>query len=205
MKTFENELPAGYTTAKTIDAANAKIGIIMNLVALLITVPFLVLAFVLIKLPNYDFKLGIFRFEYSWLVFLILLVMLCSYVVLHELVHGAAYKLLTGQKLTFGLTFTVAFCGVPHIYVYRKAAIISAAAPLVIFTIVFGALAATMYFVNTVMFVIVSAIFALHIGGCCGDMYMIMLLLFKYRDPATLVNDTGPKQTFYIPSGAEEI
>jgi len=43
-------------------------------------------------------------------------------------------------------------------------------------------------------------IFALHLGGCSGDIYITYLLLKKYRDPRTLMNDTGPKMTLYVPT-----
>ena len=44
---------------------------------------------------------------------------------------------------------------------------------------------------------LVILLFATHFGGCIGDMYCIYLLLFKLPKN-TLVNDTGPKQTFYV-------
>ncbi|MCQ2122483.1 MAG: DUF3267 domain-containing protein, partial [Fibrobacter sp.] len=68
-------------------------------------------------------------------VFALAAVMLV-YIVLHELVHGAVYKLLTGQKLTFGFKASVAYCGVPDIYVYRRTALAALLAPFVVFDIV---------------------------------------------------------------------
>jgi hypothetical protein len=59
------------------------------------------------------------------------------YVILHELTHGLLYKILTKQKLTFGLTLSVAFCGVPHIYVNKKTALLSVLAPFVVYNIIF--------------------------------------------------------------------
>lgn len=41
----------------------------------------------------------------------------------------------------------------------------------------------------------------LHIGGCAGDLWDTWLYPTRFRDPATLMNDIGPKQTFYLPSG----
>ena len=38
---------------------------------------------------------------------------------------------------------------------------------------------------------------ATHMGGCVGDLYDTGLYLFRFRDPTTLMQDTGPKQTFY--------
>ena len=38
------------------------------------------------------------------------------YMVLHELTHGLFYKIFTHEKLKFGMTLTVAYCGIPRIY-----------------------------------------------------------------------------------------
>ena len=118
-----------------------------------------------------------------------------AYIVLHELVHGAAYKLLTHQKLTFGLTLTVAYCGVPDIFVYRRTAMISLLAPFVLFIPVF--LIPVFLFQNPWDQLLVLVLLGLHLGGCVGDLYDTFLFLTRYRDPAILMNDTGPKQTFY--------
>ena len=41
-------------------------------------------------------------------------------------------------------------------------------------------------------------LFGIHFGGCVGDLYDTLVYLFKYKSPDTLMNDTGPKQTFYV-------
>ena len=65
----------------------------------------------------------------SMIAVVVFLVSLVLYLVLHELVHGAVYKALTHQKLTFGFTLTVAFCGVPDVYTSRKTAPESSSEP----------------------------------------------------------------------------
>ena len=92
-----------------------------------------------------------------------------AYLVLHELVHGAAYKFLTGQKLTFGITLSVAFCGVPEIYVYRRASLIAVLAPFVVFTLLGVVLLAVFPGAWTRFFLLIFL--GLHIGGCSGDLY----------------------------------
>ncbi len=122
---------------------------------------------------------------------------LLAYVILHELVHGAAYKILTKQKLTFGLTLTVAYCGVPDIYVYRKASLIALLAPFVLFTVLFAVL---LFFMPTAVDKCLMAfLLGVHVGGCVGDLYGAALYVFRFRDPETLMRDTGPAQTFYLP------
>ncbi|MCM1195075.1 MAG: metalloprotease family protein, partial [Firmicutes bacterium] len=132
MKNYESEIPQNYKLVKTIDAKSAKIGITLNLIALLVLIACVVSAYFIIGVPL-D---GIIDFEDATGNFIrlaVFIVVMISYVILHELVHGAAYKALTKQKLTFGLTLFVAFCGVPHIYVYRKTALIAVLAPFVTF------------------------------------------------------------------------
>ena len=128
---------------------------------------------------------------------LVFWVALIAYIVLHELVHGAAYKLLTGQKLTFGITLTVAFCGVPEIYVYRRASLIAVLAPFVVFTVLGVVLLAVFPGAWTRFFLLIFL--GLHIGGCSGDLYNTWLYLTRFKDSRTLTRDTGPVQTFYVP------
>lgn len=188
MKTFEKELPTGYKEALTVDAKNTKFGIIINVAAIVPLVLIVGATYFVVK-PMDFFE------NYSMLRNFILLVSMAVYIVLHELVHGLAYKLLTKQKLKFGMSLTVAFCGVPDIYVYRTPALIALLAPFVTFTIVFGL--AVLLLPNDWDKVFASVLLGLHVGGCGGDLYDTILYLFKLKDPETLMRDTGPKQTFY--------
>lgn len=194
-KYFESELLEGYRAVKTIDAKDKKVGIILNLIALIPLAVSLVVAY---------FAMGKPKIADVWeypIYLLILFVILIAYVILHELVHGAVYRFFTREKLTFGLTLTVAFCGVPKIYVYRKTALAAVLAPFVVFLPIF----LTLCFVlpTPIMKLIAAFMLGMHIGGCSGDLWVSGLLLFKLRDNATLMNDTGPKQTFCVPDTVE--
>ena len=198
MKYFEKEIPEGYERKKYINAKSAKFGIIFNLIAMVILALVMVIAF--LPLRGMEFSsmiesIGLTAYMVSMLIFL---AGMLGYIVLHELVHGAAYKKLTGEKLTFGMSWSCAFCGVPNMYVYRKASLISSAAPLVVFSIILGALTAILYFVSPWYYVLSAFVFGMHLGGCSGDMYVILLLLFKFKDETTLIRDTGPEQSFYV-------
>ena len=190
MKHFEKELPAGYAEAYTIDAADKKIGLKLNLIGGVGMVVLIALFALIIRPGKILEGMSISRY-------LILMGAMLIYLVLHELTHGAAYKLLTGQKLTFGFTATVAYCGVPDIYVYRKASMISLLAPFCVFNLVFGGAALLLQDPWDKM--IAAILLAIHIGGCVGDLYDTGLYLLRFRDPRTLMRDTGPKQTFYLP------
>ncbi|MDE7265162.1 MAG: DUF3267 domain-containing protein [Clostridia bacterium] len=121
-----------------------------------------------------------------------------AYIILHEITHGVTYKILTGAKLRFGLRWNVAFCGVPEIYVYRKAAKIAVLMPFIVFTVIFAGFTAGMYFVSDTAFLGAALIFGLHLGGCAGDLHVTYLLDHKFKDGKTLMRDTGPEQFFYV-------
>ena len=191
MKHWEKELPAGYREAKVIDAkADKKLVRGMTAASFAVLMAFLALAILWQgrRLSSEPMPLQ------QALVFWVALI---AYIVLHELVHGAAYKLLTGQKLTFGLTLTVAFCGVPEIYVYRRASLIAVLAPFVVFTVLGLVLLAALPGAWEKFFVL--CFLGLHIGGCSGDLYNTWMYLTRFKDPRTLTRDTGPVQTFYVP------
>lgn len=194
-KYFENELPEGYRVVRTIDAKDKKVGIILNLIALIPLAISLVVAYFATGRPR--LITGDTDLWQSLLYLLVFMICLIAYVVLHELVHGAVYKFFTREKLTFGLTLTVAFCGVPKIYVYRKPALCAVLAPFVVFLPIF----LTLCFVlpAPLMKMLAAFMLGMHVGGCAGDLWVSGLLIFKLRDNATLINDTGPKQTFCIP------
>ena len=188
-KTFESTLPAGYREALLIDAGDTKFSILMNLAAIVLMVVIFVLVLPLLRLTS-------FIVNFMSPKVLLLTPMLIGYIVAHELVHGIAYKLLTRHKLTYGLKLTVAYCGVPDIYVYRRTALISLLAPFTVFTLLFGCL--MLLLPDPAWRLVFAIMLAAHIGGCVGDLYDTLLYLFRFRDPETLMNDTGPAQRFYV-------
>ena len=200
MKHFETELPEGYVTAKVVDAKSKKIAILFNLVAVLIMVAvFVILWFIVFgtqSVVNVVKAALVAEWWQSLLRLAVFIVAYVAYIVLHELTHGIAYKALTKQKLTFGLTLSVAYCGVPNIYVYRTCALVALLAPFVVFNVIF---VLPIIFIADVAFkLIFMALFAMHFGGCVGDLYDTALYTFVFRDKSILMRDTGPKQTFYV-------
>ncbi len=196
MKYFEETLPSGYKVAKVIDAKDKKTVLWFNIISL-IPIILLFVGYILSNELSRITEIGKekpARVVASIVVFFLSMI---AYVILHELTHGAAYKILTKQKLTFGITLSVAFCGVPKIYVYRKASLIATLAPFVVFLPVFTLLATVLQ--NPLDRFCALFLLAMHIGGCVGDLWCTYTYLFKLRNPKTLTNDTGPKQTFYIP------
>lgn len=195
---FERKLPIGYREAKCIDAQSSRTAVILNLVGLAI----MVLVLVFTCLPIFlDGKASVENGGF-W-IWLAVFASLVAYIVLHELVHGAAYKLLTRENLTFGMSISCAFCGVPKIYTYRKTALFAVLAPFVLFGVLFAVGLAITYFVNVSVYFVLAVLLANHLGGCVGDLYVGGLLLFKYRDDSVLMNDTGPKMMFFVKDNGE--
>ncbi|MBQ7670320.1 MAG: DUF3267 domain-containing protein [Clostridia bacterium] len=188
-KYFEEVLPENYEAAKTVDASNKKTGLALNAAALAVMAAGILLSSLIIRPQDFFHKI-------DGIVMLIFCGVMIAYLVLHELVHGIVYKILTKKKLKFGIVPNAAFCGVPDIYVYRNTALLSLAAPLAVFSAVF--IAAALIFENEWYKFLSAAALSVHLGGCAGDIYDIVLYLTKFRDPATLMRDTGPKQTFYV-------
>jgi len=185
MKNHYHELPLGYKKIKVIDAKNKKTILLFNLAAIMM-LALAIVSFLLFKPVALPIKL-------SLPFILVLMIGMISYIVLHELTHGFVYKIYTKEKLTFGLTLSVAFCGVPHIYVSKKVALIAVLAPFIVFSILLIPILIVIP-ANSIYLALVF-IFAIHFSGCVGDLYVAFTLLrLKGK---VLMNDTGPKQTFY--------
>ena len=207
-KTFERELPEGYSEKKHVNAKSFGFGLVMNLLALVIFVAVALPLSLMLTLRNDvadDFSLIISSGAFFGIIISLV------YIVLHELVHGWAYKKKTGEKLTFGLSWSCAYCGVPNIYTYRRTALFAVLAPFVFFTAVMIALGAALFAVYmnassaaaitacALAFVANAVVFGLHLGGCTGDLYVAWLLLTKFKDDRALMRDTGPEMFLYLP------
>lgn len=189
---FFKTLPENYTAIYRINAKDSRTGLILNFFALLLSVAvFVPLTFIVNLSPLLKDLSKLSATLFVGLAGVLL------YMVLHELLHGLAYKLTTKQKLTFGISWSCAFCGVPDIYVTRKTALIALMTPFVVFTIVF-IIALILSISNPFVFAVIGFVFAMHVGGCAGDLYVFFLLTFKYKNKLLLMQDTGPEQTFYL-------
>lgn len=198
-KNFESSVPEDYVLVKHVDAKNDNKQIVIY--TLLSFVPLLIIVPVLCVIANYCSGYNVLNADDVKLLISVwvALAVLIVYVVLHELTHGITYKLFTGGKLTFGLTLTVAFCGVPDIYVRKKASIAALIMPFSVFSVVFLSLTIGLWFISPLYGIVAGAVFALHFGGCVGDLHWILMYLTKFKHCNTLMRDTGPEQWLYMP------
>lgn len=194
-KNFERELPKGYREVFHINAKDKGTALWLSLGSLAITT----VVFVLLLIPVFKSGIDISNVKPSefFIFYGVFVISMIGYVVLHELTHGVVYKAMTGEKLTFGITPAAAFCGVPNIFTYRKCALASIFAPMVVWTLVLVPVVLILGLTNTLYYIGFSFIFAMHLGGCIGDGFIGCLLLFKYKQNKILIRDTGPEQFIY--------
>lgn len=195
-KNFEKELPEGYEQIYHINAREKRTALRFNLAAFAITIAVLIIGLIPIfitKAPE-DFALGQLEGLIASLVFLLSMIV---YIIGHELVHGIAYKALTREKLTFGISLSCAFCGVPSIYTYRKTALIALLAPFTVFTVALVGLCVGMYFIHPMYYAFALYVLGMHAGACIGDLYMSMLCFTRFKSNDILMRDTGPEQFIY--------
>ena len=194
MSNYFEELPVGYEDVYSIDAKQTKTGIIFTLLSFVLMVavgaPLLMFVVDLSEITSGE------ALDYYMPVTVCFIVALFLYIILHELVHGLFFKIYTKAKLTFGISWSCAFCGVPQLYVKKWPMVVTSLAPFVIFNILF--LVPIFLVQNTLIATYLIVLFAIHFGGCVGDLFVSILLIFKYKGNDVLVNDTGAKQTIYI-------
>ena len=196
-KHYYNELPSDYKEDYSIDAKSNKFTLIATLVTLILTVSVIALA---LSFIHFNVNLRIDGIK-DLMIIIIGLVCFILYIILHELTHGLFYKIFTREKLKYGFTLTVAYCGVPTIYVKKIPMIITCLAPFVIFSIVF--ITPLFFVTNNLIYLVISILLGFHVGGCSGDLFATIIMIFKYHKKDILINDTGPKQTFYKKSDLE--
>ncbi len=194
---YTDTLPGEYREVSRINAKSAKFGILFNLLSVIPLA--LVLGFAIAALKSHGTAPQYVNPQAALIATLIFAVSLILYLLFHELLHGLAYKALTGKKLTFGISWSCAFCGVPDIYVSRRTALIALVLPFAVFTVILVPLTVGLFFVSHIAFFLCAALLGLHWGGCVGDLYLILLLLFRYRSSQLLLRDTGPEQYLYLP------
>ena len=187
-KSYEETLPAGYREAFAVDGTDRKHVRISRIVSLASPVVAGVVSFFTIKPVD-------FVHSFNGITILILVLSFFALTVLHELLHGAVYKIFTGKKLKFGSNSAAVYCCVPDIYVSRRCAIAVFVSPLVILAALMTAL--IVFLGNDWHKFFAAVMLGVHIGDCAGDIYCAYLLLFRFRDRTTLMRDTGPEQVFY--------
>ena len=175
MKTYEMDLPEGYNKVKIINSQDRKDDIVEMICIFSPSLLLLIFGNVFVKVTIIQ-----------WLTIFLLIPLIPAYIILHELVHGIIYLILTGQKFKIGRDDNGFYCILPQIYVYFRTQLLCAAAPLIFFTIILLLGTVIVVINGSYLFIALSGLLAFHFFVCRSDLYLIKEL-FKIRDSQLLI------------------
>lgn len=184
------ELPVGYKEIFSVNLQkDKKIATIINVGAILIAVLMAVPMNFYIPISTlFDFTQGVKNY---FARFIVLMVSMIAYLILHEAVHGVAMKICGTKKVKYGFTGLYAYAGSDDFY-DKKSYIFIALAPVVLWGIV---LAVVNCFVSQNWFWVVYLIQISNISGAAGDIYVTAK--FSKMPDDILVTDCGVGMTVY--------
>ena len=176
------ELPENYELTKNIDfKKNKHEFFLLNILAIFL----FILVIVIIILIKDKISIGLVQLYLSLLGAII-------YTLLHEAVHVIFFKINNKAKISFKFHGFALSVSTPGLYFTKTHFLIITLAPFIVFNLVFLPL---LFFVNEYWFSIIAILFALHISGCSGDLYVTYKLLFMPKD--ILIEDYGIGMNFY--------
>lgn len=183
-------LPEGYGQQFHIDLMkDRKLLLTVNGLGLAIAIVCAVPALFLVPITAlFDFSDGLGMY---FLRFLVILVGMVVYIILHEAVHGVAMYHYSRVKPRFGFTGMYAYAG-SDVYFDKKSYLVIALAPVVLWGVVLGVVSA---WVPTSWFWVVHFIQLTNLSGAAGDIYVTWRFAKLPRD--ILVQDTGVAMTVY--------
>ena len=166
-----------------------KIAMVINIGAIVIGIIMAVPMHFYISVTSlFDFSQGMGNYLAR---FIVLMVSMIAYIILHEAVHGVAMKICGTKKIKYGFTGLYAFAGSDDFY-DKGSYIFIALAPVVLWGIV---LAVINCFVPESWFWVVYFIQIANISGAAGDIYVTAR--FSKMPNDILVKDIGVGMTVY--------
>ena len=183
MRKFEN-LPDDYREIYSIDLQkDKKMSVIVNglaiVIAALLAIPmnFVVPFYTMFNLENGTKDMLI---KYG-----VLIALMITYMILHEIVHGIAMRICGTKKVKYGFTGLYAFAGSKDFYDI-KSYIFIALAPVVLWGVILGVVN---LFVPIGWFWVVYLIQIVNLSGSAGDLFVI--IKFSRLPKDILVQDYG--------------
>ena len=183
MRKFEN-LPDDYREIYSIDLQkDKKMSVIVNglaiVIAALLAIPmnFLVPFYTMFNLENGTKDMLI---KYG-----VLIALMITYMILHEIVHGIAMRICGTKKVKYGFTGLYAFAGSKDFYDI-KSYIFIALAPVVLWGVILGVVN---LFVPIGWFWVVYLIQIVNLSGAAGDLFVT--IKFSRLPKDILVQDYG--------------
>ena len=185
------ELPEGYQEIFCIDLQrDKKTALAVNLLCVVLTlavgIPMYLYCPFWILLDTSD---GLAAF---FIRAAVLIVGMIAYVVLHELTHAAVMKYYGATKLRFGMSLMYAYAGSEGDYFAKRPYLHTAAAPLLLWGLVFLLLS---LLVRGPYLCVILILQLVNISGAAGDLY-VMWKVSRLPDDI-LVRDTGIDMTVF--------
>lgn len=195
MKAIQN-LPNSYKEIFSVDLQkDKKIALLINafaaIIALVMAVP---MNFHIPISTLFDTHNGFGAYS---LRFLVLVISVVVYMILHELVHGITMKLYGTKKVKYGFTGLYAFAGSDDYY-DKKSYITIALSPIAVWGVV---IAIVNVFVPGDWFWVIYLIQITNISGAAGDIYVTVK--FSRLPADILVKDSGVGMTVYSKQSSE--
>ncbi len=183
-------LPDGYTEYYSVDLQkDKKLSLLVNGIAILIAVLMVVpMLYVVPIAPLFDMQDGLVPYLIR---FGSLVALMVVYMVLHELVHGAAMRLCGTRKIKYGFTGMYAFAGSDDYY-GKGAYIFIALSPVVLWGVVLAVINA---FVPLAWFWVVYFLQIINVSGAAGDLFVTVRFSRLPRD--ILIRDYGVGMTVF--------
>ncbi len=154
---------------------------------------FLWLAMLLRPQPGSELSFS-FDLQSGFSAILGIVVAFISVLLLHELVHGACFWLITRSRPRFGLQLAYAYAAAPDWFIPRDPYLIVGLAPIILISLLGVALLPWLPAVLSPPWIFALAVNA---SGSVGDVYIIGWLLA--RPASALVNDHGDCIHIYLP------
>lgn len=185
-----NTLPDKYKEIYSIDLQkDKKLSLLVNLLAVLIGVLLAVPMHFYVSIYSlFDISDGLGAYMIR---FVVLIVSMVAYIVLHELVHGIAMKICGTEKIKYGFTGLYAYAGSDDYY-GKKSYIFIALAPVVLWGVV---VAIINPFVPVEWFWVVYLIQIMNLSGAAGDLFVTIKFARFPKD--ILIKDHGVGMTVY--------
>lgn len=183
-------LPDGYKEIFTVNLQNnKKTALLINVFAIIISIAMIIPMHFYIPITSlFDMSQGI----KSYIIrFIMLMIGMIVYMVLHEAVHGFAMKFFGTKNVKYGFTGLYAYAG-SNDYYDKKSYIIIALAPVFVFAIVFIILNLT---VPKSWFWVIYFLQILNISGATGDLFVT--IKFSKMPSDILIHDCGVGMTVY--------
>jgi len=187
MHSFET-LPEGYREYDAIDLqTNKKLMVLVNVLAIVIGVALVVPMLWIVPFSvSFEGGKGMYFCRLA-----VLFVLMVVYMILHELVHGAAMKLCGTKKVTYGFKGVYAFAGSDDYY-RKKPYIFIALAPVVLWGAV---IAVATLLVPREWFWVAYMLQVSNLSGAAGDLYVTVRFSRFPKD--ILIKDYGVGMTVY--------